>query len=737
MLNLGSVLLIAAACLILGRLLTIPFITSDGPFGRDRLSLYFASLVFGAVVLGWIALVLAEFGFFSLLLLSILWLILVLFLSIWAVRKRNKIEPITGVADQAGPPVEEDTLTPAQTDLIPPNNSNRIWPNQPSWLQTLLLILWLIGAGILFFRPHEFVIGAADAGVYVNLAANISQTGAIIIQDDTLAELDDSLQSTFLRHLPDQERASEIAPSYLFPGFYVTSARTGQVTPQFYPLHAVWQAVAHSLNGVWPALLMTGLWALLGSLAIYLTTREIAGWEAAFIALLGLTINALQVWFARYPTTEALTQFLLWSSLWATLVWLKQEKPLALWGLIAGIALGEVFLVRIDTYFLLVIPGGILAWLLVTKRWQARHWWYFGPIIMLTIHSFGHALGQSRPYFFSIFGYGLNLLSSFWILPVAGALIGAVILLVLWRYGNRLEELKKYQRPLAGMAIIMVVGLVVYGWLIRPYLSDDGLVYQSWYGGEEIPVALNRQNLLRLGWYISPVGIILATAGTCLMIWQIDRQKAVILAAGLTFALLYLWRIQANPHQIYTMRRYVPAVMPFAMVTSGYVFGWLFRQRRGYRFAGLFLAGLWLISLAISARGFIGQVDFQGIITQLDKFDEQLSPDSILIFNSQDQITTGDVLGTPLNYLYGHDAYSLRDIEKLEPDVFHDAINQWQSEGREVYWFGDRSPLAKLGLNSGQPVVVTISGPQLENSYEHKPQLVGQVQWTLEVAPIQ
>lgn len=92
--------------------------------------------------------------------------------------------------------------------------------------------------------------------------------------------------------------------------------------PQFYHLHPVWQAVAFGLGGVHAALLLTGLWSLLGSLAVYLTVRQIAGWEAAALALAGLSLNAVQQWFARYPTTEPLTQFLLWTGLWSLGMWL-------------------------------------------------------------------------------------------------------------------------------------------------------------------------------------------------------------------------------------------------------------------------------------------------------------------------------------------------------------------------------------------------------------------------------
>jgi hypothetical protein len=267
-------------------------------------------------------------------------------------------------------------------------------PSEPA-----VLLIWLLAAGWLFFRPHEFIIGGADAGVYVNLSASIAENGRILIQDPILADLEPTLYPALLRHLPPTENASVIAPYYALPGFYITDASAGEITPQFFHLHPVWQAVAYSLGGVRAALLMTGLWAMGGALALYLIVRQLVSWEAAVLALAALSLNALQVWFARYPTTEMLTQFLLWAGLWALILWLqaiKEEKSgnerlIALLGLLSGLALGQLFLVRIDMYFLLIVPGVIWLWLRQNGRWCTIYNWFFLPLTLMTLHSILHA----------------------------------------------------------------------------------------------------------------------------------------------------------------------------------------------------------------------------------------------------------------------------------------------------------------------------------------------------------
>src|SRR5450756_1661505 len=165
-----------------------------------------------------------------------------------------------------------------------------------TWWELAILILWLAAAGWLFFRPHEYIFGAADAGVYISQGANITRTGSILYEDRTLAQIDPALYPALLRVLPP----TEAMPYYLFPGFYIPGEPPGQVIPQFYPLHPVWQAVAYALGGIRVELLITPLWALLGCLAVYLTARQLWGRQAGLLALCGLSACALQIWFARY-----------------------------------------------------------------------------------------------------------------------------------------------------------------------------------------------------------------------------------------------------------------------------------------------------------------------------------------------------------------------------------------------------------------------------------------------------
>jgi 4-amino-4-deoxy-L-arabinose transferase-like glycosyltransferase len=723
-------LLIIITSFIIGRLIVALFVPR-GLQRTDWLAYSFACMALGIGILSWIAVVLAEIGAYSIFLLGIIWLVLVVLLAFFYFRKR-KLSATDG--------------QPGNNELVD-SEATTGW-SLKRWVQPLILGGWLLAAGWLFFRPHQYVNGAADAGVYVNLAANIHNAGSIVYEDSSLAELQPSLYDVFLRALPENKALPQAASSYLFPGFYVTDADAGQIVPQFFPLHAIWQAFAYGIGDVDAVLLMTGFWALLGSLAIYLTARELAGWPTAAIALIGVTLNALQIWFARYPTTEALTQFLLWTSIWALLVWIRRIKrsedrtreflSRPFWALLAGVMMGELFLVRIDTYFLLVIPIIIWFWLRTTGHWRRNDWWFFGAVGLLALHSLVHANWLSRPYFYNIFGYGLVLVERFWPFFLILALAGGVLMASSAFFQHRIVISGRRRRQILAFAAVLVIVIVAYNWFIRPRIGGGDFLAEYWYGGGDIPRNLDRENLVRLGWYLSPVGILLATAGTCLLILKLDLRKGLVLVAGLSFSALYIWKIQANPHQIYAMRRYVPVVMPFAIIASAYFLGWIILKKEVWiKIGGAVLAVIWMVGLTWSARGFISQIDYVNLQDQIGQIDTLLSPESVLIFDDQSAITTGDIIGTPLHFLYGHDVYSIRSPEDLDQDALTNAINHWRQVGRDVYWVGLPDTAQLLGLVATPLEDVTIKTQQLEGSYDRKPVAILDATWSLNISLIE
>lgn len=606
-----------------------------------------------------------------------------------------------------------------------------------------MLAVWLAAAGWLFFRPHETITGGADAGVYVSLGAEIAQNGGFRLIDETLAALPPDLQAAVLRPLPNTPGAA----SYLLPGFYVTDAANGRLTPQFYPLHPVWLAVAFSATGGGAAgiraeLWLTGLWMALGTLAVYLTARDVGGPLVGALTLVGLTLVGLQVWFGRYPTSEALTQFVLWVGVWSAGRWLGDRSPPRLWAFVAGAAFGVVFLVRIDSLVLLPVFSAVLVWRWARGR-RAADAWFAVPLVLLVGHSLLHGHFLSGPYFYETVGYGLFLLQRLWWGLLLSAAVAAFGLWWLVRRADKLSRAEPLVRPaLAALAILWLL-YAAYGWFLRPELNAT-ILRPDVFSGGELPV-LDHLNWPRLGWYLTPLGIGLGAVGAALMLWQAKRRTALLLALGLLFAVLYLWNISANPHHVYVMRRYVPAVVPFFILCGAWLLGQGVRRAKWPPAAGqrrteyiipalaLLLALGWLAGLGWAARGFVSRVDYAGLTTQVDALAGRLPPGSVLLFDDQAPVGQGDVWGTPLRFVYGHDALTLRRPPADVTPALVQTIKTWQNSGRPVVWIGPTEWLDAQGL-AYRTELAPLRRVSLESSYDHKPRAINDETTTLIVS---
>lgn len=704
-----ALLLLSALAAITGALIVARFI----PRGRHwDFPLAFVALILGFISVGWIALLLAELGVFSVSGLIAAVAVASGLLALWQWRGTKR-----GRTPDARPWLEDK------------------WAR---W-EWVMLAVWLAAALWLYFRPHEYIFGGADAGVYISLGAEIAHDGGFRVTDETVAALPPALRAAVLRPLPN----TPYADSYYLPGFYVTDEASGQLTPQFYPLHPVFQAVVYGAAGggaagggaagVRAELLLTGLWILLGTLAVYLTARDIGGPVVGALALAGLTLSALQVWFGRYPTSEALTQFLLWAGIWSAGRWLDERRSPALWAFAAGCAFGAVFLVRIDSLVLLPVFAVVLGWRWL-RGWQRSDSWFAVPFTLLVVHSLLHGHFLSAPYFYETVGYGFILLGRLWPFLVVGLLGLALLLLWLPRRVSRFRAPDRAQRLVRYVLLSLLFAYALYGWFLRPELNATTLRPDVFSAGE-IPVT-NHENWLRLGWYLSPLGIWLGVFGAGLMLWRANRRSVMVLALGSMFAGLYLWNISANPHHVYVMRRYVPAVMPFFILSAAYLLGYLGFRRSDWEAVSsaalrklphplgpllvVTLTLFWLVGLGWSARGYVSQVDHAGLAEQIDALAAELPPGAILLFNDPLPVGEGDVWGTPLRFIYGFDVLALRQPPDTITPLLVETIKTWQNNGQPVIWVGSPTWLDEQGLEY-RAEQATLSRRRLESSYAYKP----------------
>lgn len=504
----------------------------------------------------WLALTLAELGAYSLATLAALVLLLVL--AGWLVTRRR-----------AG----------ARIGSLRPD---------PIFLAILALAIFL------FARPAEYVIGNSDAGTYVNTGASIARTGGIAIHDAQVAQLPPGSANTFYWALTN--------PFMLYrqvrlPGFFIADPSQGLVLPQFLHLYPAWLAVWDSLAGVELGLYATPLIALLGSSAFYLLARELAGRRTALLAFFLLVVTVPQFWFARYPVAEALTQFLALSGLYALLK--ATRSPAPGWPLLAGIALGEIFFTRADAVLLLVPLAALALVLLLTRRWSRGAWLGAGAFGVVFVHALVHMLVFAPNYLYFQYSHALRMknidklfgglpdagaLFSRWeylflaVLPVLAGIAGLFLFDRLFhgirrRWGAEITAGLARAKPalrLLGAALIVVLILGAYFVWPRP---------ESLYAYVGGATPLDRSaNLIKLGWYLSPVGVLLALLGGVIVVWRdLNARNALWYGTAALFAVFYLEELYSNPHYIYTTRHYIPLVIPLFLLLAARALQWLWQ----------------------------------------------------------------------------------------------------------------------------------------------------------------
>ena len=325
------------------------------------------------------------------------------------------------------------------------------------------------------------------------------------------------------------------------------------------------------LGGVWGGLLVTPVWGVLSLAAVYFVTRKLFGAPIALLAATLLALTPTHIYFARYPTTEPLTLLLVFSALLGfQMLWDDRAASVG-WGVLGGAALGAALLTRLDLPVVLIIFVAALIVVRLRGQWSRGWTWFAVMLSAFVVHMVLDVALINWPYFWNSYG-ALRFLFNSPALIVAGALgvIGAIGLSVIawhWRARWRHRSWGSItSSPLVRYGLAAgVIGLSVFAYFVRPVLEPIQMAL-SWPGNVQYPI-LNGQNWVRIGWYITPLGLVLATLGLAQIVRRESlRRMSVFLAVGVLTIVQYVYNIFNTPYHIYAMRRYVPIVLPMLMI---------------------------------------------------------------------------------------------------------------------------------------------------------------------------
>lgn len=570
-----------------------------------------------------------------------------------------------------------------------------------------VLLLLVVASAMLFGQPGEDVLGARDPGIYFATGVAIARGGGVLQHDATLALLAADLGDGSINYWLFQ---SVHGWPLRFPGqLFVRDLSQGTVEPGFLPWYPVWIATAVGSAGIGAGPWVNPVLTALAVFAVYLAGRELLGGWAAAIGAALLTLNLAQVWFARYTMAEPALQLLVWTGLYAVAA--ARRRPAPALGLLAGLAWGSAPLARVEAVLLLPIVALYLWW--EARQTEHRAWasTALAGLALGVAHWLAHAVLFAPGYATMVFSRATLAVAAGGIALVL--VVGAVLwtLLVWWRPA----------RPRArASAVVALVALGAgFAYLARPLLPTLLAAGQD----AELEVAA-RESLVRLGWYVTPLGLLLAGAGSAALVWDGAWRRAVPLLALTALSLaFYLPNPLVSADQPWAARRYLPLLLPALFLLAGYgvvrVAALLPTRLPGAR--AILAVGLVLVVAGgewQSTAPLLSHREHAGALGQIAALAARFPADAIVLFPRS---SDGMRLSLPLQYVGGRATFVL-PAEGPVADVL-DVATRWRAAGRPVYWvvpLGTRFPTPR-GVRFVPDGQFVFEVPQLERPLDRLP----------------
>ena len=228
-------------------------------------------------------------------------------------------------------------------------------------------------------------------------------------------------------------------------------------------------------------------------------------------------------------------------------------------------------------------------------------------------------------------------------------------------------------------------------------------------------------NLVRVGWYVSPLGIILSFAGIALWLWRgVGRHDWLFVVVTLATAVIFIELSYGTSSQtyIYIMRRYLPNIYPGFAIFAAFAVQQLWGEARWRKVAsGLAISGALLFLLA-TIRPVINTPELRGSFDAVEAIAQAQQPQDITIIrggspNYIQARDAADVLALPLIAIHDRAAFGLRSEypERYGRDLSV-LFKRWIDEGRSVHfllgangalWFPDMHFVKRGDVSSKLP----------------------------------
>lgn len=545
---------------------------------------------------------------------------------------------------------------------------------RPTWRTAIPVGLVALGVW-LYFPPSEYIIGGKDPGTYLNEGIQIAQRGSVIIRDTVVADVPAPFRDLFFP-FHDQDWYYSVR----FMGFFIQDPAPGDVIGQFPHLFPASIAVGYGLNGLSGARQTVGVWAILGTLAIYFAACGLIGRRAAAAAAVLTAINVVSVWFGRYPNSEVVMQAGLFAALLAfARTWERRD---VFFSVLAGSLLGAMLFLRYDIV-LAFLSLGLAATLAPAGGTRVRA--AFGVALLATSAvGYWYLQGPMRAYSYYPLGFtrdhGALILAA---LAIAGASA---------HIGLRFERVRTAIRQAVPYALAFtLLALAVYAYFLREPVGKlalgDAIAFRSF------------------GWYIGAWVLGLATVGFVVLAARRFWLAPAFFLTVAAFSVFFFYKTRIVPEHFWAGRRFLGAILPAAMIgvaalvdtVAVSALAWVARTARSLPHILTGAGAATVLSIALLAPvgwSFWGvsapvwrHVEYAGLIPQLEALASRFTARDLVIVESRDAGSDLHLLAEPLAYIYAKNVLVLNSAapEKLPLEQF---IAWAHSHYAAVYFLG-------------------------------------------------
>lgn len=534
----------------------------------------------------------------------------------------------------------------------------------------------LLAGAVLYLPPYEAVVSGGDGSVYINFGRKIAETGRLEFEDDLVSRLPAGVRREVFEDPSSNPGVSGRHPR--FPGgLRIPDIDDPSVTAGFSPLFPVLTALFHEVGSLRGAFFVAPFFAVLSMGGLFLLAAHVGGpWTGGLTAALTLALFP-QTWFARFPVPEMVAQCLVMSGLLAWLVALRDDSPR--WAIAAGWFLGLAGFAKVDLNVLLAVSlAAYCAWQALARR--AQRGTYLAhlliPFGLVFLHNVLHYLAFAshyRPYVVRLMRTSV-LGELFWPSGSAGVAAGLLLLALTAAAGTALA--RRCRPPVVRKAcgVVLVVLLALYAYNYVATRSGRLIETVDW-----------------LSWYVSWPVLLLAVPGLATLLGRGCAVRArspegpvLLFAVFAVVALQYLYDPLESGVHIWSMRRFVPVVLPLLMLGAalGLAAG-LRRLPARYR-AGVALAlALVLVDLvARPALALVREPLWKGAVAETERMARLFPEDAVVLMGRELGLSH---IPTSLAYLHDLDTVLVQNGDPRSSRM-GEAVDIWLAAGRPVFF---------------------------------------------------